>query len=228
MTIPTPVRTFVRLSIGGIAVALGIVLAVASAGASSAPKSAAATSLLSGSGSVATSAERAIASPVPAICPEARSVSVDVVGCGGGMPYAFPAQVAAAGVTATGQASVRGTGQAVRDEAIRQAIADAREQAEVAARTAGVQLGKVTGMQIFAPGGYAIPMQAGVASGPTKTGAGASGFSDAGDAVTGPPATVPSCAPGATCATPLPAPVPSAIPYPLQTFVTVTVTWSIA
>jgi|GEM_PF-3883606 hypothetical protein len=228
MTIPTPVRTFVRLSIGGIAVALGIVLAVATAGASSAPKSAATTALVRGSGSVATSAERGVATLDPAICPQARNASGDVVGCGGGIPYAFPAQVAAAGVTATGQASVHGTGQAVRDEAIRQAIADAREQAEVAARTAGVQLGKVTGMQIFAPGGYAIPMQAGAASGPPKAGVSVSGFSDAGSAVTGPPATIPNCPPGATCATPLPAPVPSAIPYPLQTFVTVTVTWSIA
>jgi len=204
MTIPTPVRTFVRLSIGGIAVALGIVLAVATAGASSAPKSAATTALVRGSGSVATSAERGVATLDPAICPQARNASGDVVGCGGGIPYAFPAQVAAAGVTATGQASVHGTGQAVRDEAIRQAIADAREQAEVAARTAGA------------------------ASGPPKAGVSVSGFSDAGSAVTGPPATIPNCPPGATCATPLPAPVPSAIPYPLQTFVTVTVTWSIA
>ncbi len=46
-----------------------------------------------------------------------------------------------AGVTATGQAQLEGQGDEVRDAAIAQAVADARDQADAAALAAGITLG---------------------------------------------------------------------------------------
>ena len=63
----------------------------------------------------------------------------------------------------SGQASLKGEGAPVRDEAIRRAVADAKEQAEVAAQAAGVKLGQVLSMQVSSSG-YPYPLEAGAAS----------------------------------------------------------------
>jgi hypothetical protein len=108
----------------------------------------------------------------------------------------------ALGVTATGQASLKGSGVQVRDQAIRQAVADAKDQAEAAAGAAGIKLGQILDMQISSSG-YPYPLaREGVAYG------------------RGSVAPSPPCASGAACAQP--------IAIPAETFVSVTVTWAIA
>jgi hypothetical protein len=127
------------------------------------------------------------------------------------------------GVTATGQASVKGRGTQVRDQAIQQAVADAKDQAQAAAQAAGVTLGAVIDIQISASG-YPYPYALG-------EGAGVSG-----QAVPSGPATVPgaeptitSCPPTtADCYVSKPLPPGPPIAVPVETFVSVTVTWSIA
>jgi hypothetical protein len=125
------------------------------------------------------------------------------------------------GVTATGQASVKGQGTQVRDQAIQQAVADAKDQAQAAAQAAGVTLGAVIDIQISAPGyPYPSPLGEGVS----------------GQAVpSGKPVIVPGTGPNAAscpgaaadCLAPDPVKI-SPIPVPVETFVSVTVTWSIA
>jgi hypothetical protein len=122
------------------------------------------------------------------------------------------------GVTATGQASVRGQGTAVRDQAIRQAVADARDQAETAAQAAGVTLGQVIDMQVSAPG-YPYPL-----AGEATQGSAAPTPVPAPSAVPGST----TCSPPPTCIVPPSKPVPGPIPIPTGTFVSVTVTWAIA
>jgi hypothetical protein len=153
-----------------------------------------ATATSTGTGVGVASASSAVASPVPAIAP---------------LPWCCPAGGAAAGVTATGQAFLRGQGPSVRDAAIRAAVADATSQATAAADAAGITLGQIVSMQVSAPG-FALPME-GVAPGATASGGG----------VAGSPTVM---CPGKTACPPLPTP----IPVPLQTFVTVTITWAIA
>jgi hypothetical protein len=140
--------------------------------------------------------------------------------CGLFPSYVISSNGTLAGVTATGQASVKGDGKAVRDEAIRQAVADALEQAQAAAAAGGVTLGKVIDMQISSPG-YPYPLieRAAPASGSAEAG---SGTGIAGGAAV----TVSPCPPEATCVEPqvVPKPVPA---VPQVTFVSVTVTWSI-
>jgi hypothetical protein len=114
------------------------------------------------------------------------------------------------GVTATGQASLKGSSAQVRDQAIRQAVADAKQQAETAAQAAGIKLGQVIDMQISSSG-FPYPLGVGVAG--TSTG---EATSVVGQAV---PPSAP-CAFGKVC--------PEPIAVPVQTFVSVTVTWAIA
>jgi hypothetical protein len=125
------------------------------------------------------------------------------------------------GVTATGQASIKGKGTQVRDQAIQQAVADARDQAQAAAQAAGVTLGSVIDIQVSAPG-YPYPVLEGNAASsgiapPSVIGSGG-----------GAPPTTPSCPSTAVCVAPSPVPVAPPIAEPLETFVSVTVTWSIA
>src|SRR5439155_24752485 len=69
------------------------------------------------------------------------------------------------GVTVTGQATMRGAGPAIRDQAIRRAVADAKEQADAAAQAAGVKLGQVLDMQISSSG-FPYPFEAGAGASP--------------------------------------------------------------
>jgi len=105
------------------------------------------------------------------------------------------------GVTVTGQAALRGTGAKIRDQAIAAAVADARDQAEAAAEAAGVGLGHVIAMHISSSG-YPYPLEAGVGK----------------PSICGQPGTsVPAGPTAARCPRPV----------PVQTFVSVTVTWAI-
>ena len=52
------------------------------------------------------------------------------------------------GLTTYGQASVKGQGTAARDAAIAKAVADATDQAKVAAAAAGLTLGKIVSLQV--------------------------------------------------------------------------------
>src|SRR5512132_2947321 len=54
------------------------------------------------------------------------------------------------GITVTGQATIKDEGTAARDAAIAEAVADATDQAKVAADAAGTQLGEVLDMQVSA------------------------------------------------------------------------------
>jgi len=54
------------------------------------------------------------------------------------------------GITVTGQATIKGESTAARDAAIAEAVADATDQAKVAADAAGTQLGEVLDMQVSA------------------------------------------------------------------------------
>jgi hypothetical protein len=126
------------------------------------------------------------------------------------------------GVTATGQASLKGTGTQVRDQAIQQAVADAKDQAEAAARAAGVTLDAVIDIQISAPG----------FSYPYALGEDVSGQAVPPDKPTTLPGADPSSGPcpgtTADCLAPEPGKVIPPGAVPVETFVSVTVTWSIA
>jgi hypothetical protein len=128
---------------------------------------------------------------------------------------------------------VKGEGKAVRDEAIRQAVADAFEQAQAAAAAGGITLGKVIDMQISSPG-YPYPLieraTPAFPSGEAGSGAGvAGGVAPSGTVSSGAATTVTvsPCPPKATCVEPTPVPGPTPA-VPIETFVSVTVTWSIA
>jgi uncharacterized protein YggE len=105
---------------------------------------------------------------------------------------------------------LKGSSPQIRDEAIRQAVADARRQAEVAANAAGFKLGQVLSMQISSSG-YPYPLEA-------QAGAAVGSGGQASATIPAPPSV--SCAPGSAC--------PQPIDIPVQTFVSVTVTWAIA
>lgn len=124
---------------------------------------------------------------------------IPVNGSAVGRPALVCCPPTVAGLTATGRATLRGTGTRVRDAAIRAAVADALDQAHAAAAAARVTLGRILSMQVDASGyPYPVPLEApgGVATTPGSAGA---------------------CPPGAPCPTPVP-----------TTFVTVVVTWAIS
>lgn len=144
----------------------------------------------------------------------------------------------AQGLTTYGQASVKGQGTAARDAAITKAIADATEQAKVAAAAAGLTLGKIVDMQVSAPyfayaGGIAVSNGMATASGSAKgapippstgmetgmaTGVASSGSGSSGGSV----GISPDCPAGASC------PVIMPNPMPVETFASVTITWAIS
>jgi Protein of unknown function (DUF541) len=170
--------------------------------------------------SVAAFAARSGAQPLSAgaatgvACPAVEATR-DVSMCG--MPVWCCPTAPLGGITVTGQATMRGSSAQVRNQAIARAVADAREQAEAAAAAAGVKLGQVLAMQISASG-YPYVMEAGVATG----GPGQSAPSSDGRSTlpaTGSPDGVPCPAEG-DCVSPS--------PIPVQTFVSVTVTWALA
>ena len=121
-----------------------------------------------------------------------------------------------AGVTATGQAQLEGQGDEVRDAAIAQAVADAREQADAAALAAGITLGKVIDLDISAPPFYPVPLPAGAEGG--KAGGGAPGST--GSTGAAPVAPIPTCYPDVPC--------DDTPEFQPMTFVTVTITWEVA
>jgi hypothetical protein len=133
-------------------------------------------------------------------CPAAGEPQTVTFACG--MPVWCCPTAPPGGITVTGQATVRGSSAQIRNEAIAHAVDDARQQAEAAATAAGVKLGQVVAMQISSSG-YPYVMEAGVAT------------------ATSAPSGVPCPADGGRdCVSPAPVPV--------QTFVSVTVTWSLA
>jgi hypothetical protein len=112
------------------------------------------------------------------------------------------------GLTVTGQASVHGQGTSARDAAIAQAVADATDQAKAAAAAAGLSLGRIVDLQVSAPP-YAYPMgMEASGSGFSPPGGGASGGS------------------GVACPESSPCP-PIATPVRVESFASVTITWSI-
>jgi hypothetical protein len=115
------------------------------------------------------------------------------------------------GLTATGQATVRGAGSAARTLAIARAVADARSQAKAAATASGISLGRIINMQLSVPA-YPYPIPMGAASAPNAASA-ATGISAAADS--SPPTT--ACRAGSPCL------------YPgISVYATVTVTWAIS
>lgn len=175
-------------------VALGAVVALGLFAGGSASSSLASTV---GSSSGASGSGSAIA------CPAIEGAN-GVTGCGGSPIVWFPPNGTMPGITVTGQAVLNGSGPKVRDEAIRMAVADAREQAEVAADAAGVKLGQVLSMQVSGSGyPYPIGMAADAAA---STAVGVA---------------TPACAKDAPC------PPVIVSPAPVQTFVSVTVTWAL-
>jgi hypothetical protein len=136
----------------------------------------------------------------------ASGVSV-VEGSGGGPGGAW---IGPSGVTATGRATFTRGGSAARDAAIRTAVADAREQADVAARAAGGSLGSATAIDV-ADGPFPYPLEvAGSAEVPTA---------GAGSTSSGPPA----CLSGTPCPSPTSVPIR---PVRVVMALSVTVTWS--
>jgi hypothetical protein len=134
-------------------------------------------------------------------CPAIEGAN-STIGCGGYPIAWFPPNGTLPGVTVTGQAELKGSGPKVRDEAIRMAVADAKDQAEVAAEAAGMKLGQVISLQVSGSG-YPYPL----------------GAADAGSSSIG--VASPACEKGAVCS-------PTVVPQPVQTFVSVTVTWALA
>jgi hypothetical protein len=115
------------------------------------------------------------------------------------------------GLTVTGQASVNAQGTNGRDQAIAQAVGDATDQATAAADAAGVTLGRILDMQVYASVAYPCPVPSEVGgtaiAGPTANGGGSSPS----------PGTVGSCEPSVSC---------PAQPC-VGTYGSVTMTWSI-
>jgi hypothetical protein len=112
-------------------------------------------------------------------------------------------------LTVTGQANVNAQGTSGRDQAIAKAVADATDQATAAAEAAGVTLGPILEMQVFASMAYPCPL-VGEVGGTGIAGPTADGSSPPNGAVV-------SCEPSVAC----PA-QPCAASY-----ATVTMTWSI-
>jgi Protein of unknown function (DUF541) len=128
------------------------------------------------------------------------------------------------GLTASGEGSVQGQGTNARDEAIAKAIADATDQAKAAAKAAGITLGPIVSMQVSASG-YAYPYpvmeQGGAATGVAGKAVGANTTTGViAPIATGVEPDAGSTSPGA--------PGAPGVPGPVQTYASVTVTWSIA
>ena len=134
-------------------------------------------------------------------CPAIEGAN-STIGCGGYPIAWFPPNGMLPGITVTGQAVLNGSGPKIRDEAIRMAVADAKEQAEVAADAAGAKLGQVMSMQVSGSG-YPYPI----------------GIAADGGASTAIGSVSPACEKGAAC--------PPNVVAPVQTFVSVTITWAL-
>jgi hypothetical protein len=185
MALDSRLRVLLSLAVAASAVGIGSITAAASSG-SPAPNGSAAVvrgAPLSAAVVARNAASTAIACPAGAETGFAASAPASAVTCGTVFPCCGPS--AQSGVTATGTATVNGSGRAARDQAIHNAIADARDQASVAAAAAGAHLGSVVGIQISS-----YPMAI-----PLAGAAGSSGFVQ------------PSCPPDAKC--PVPATRPS-------------------
>jgi hypothetical protein len=117
------------------------------------------------------------------------------------------------GLTATGQAAVAGTGAAARASVIAKATTDAKGQATAAAQSAGISLGKIINVDVFAPG-YRYPLPMGAAA---KAGiSGGTPAAPGGNGAASSAWPIPACPAGAMCA------------YPgASTYATVTITWAI-
>jgi uncharacterized protein DUF541 len=166
--------------------------------------------------SVAAFASRSGAQPLSTgsamVCPAAEGTRA-MTGCG--LPVWCCPTGPLGGITVTGQATMRGSSPQIRSEAIARAVADARQQAEAAAAAAGVKLGQVVAMQISSSG-YPYAMEAGAIG--------------ADQAV--PPSSVRSTLPATSAPSGVPCPAEgdcvSPAPIPVQTYVSVTMTWSLA
>jgi hypothetical protein len=130
-------------------------------------------------------------------------------------PIACCSDASQPGITATGQASVRGDSQSARDTAIAQAVADATEQARTAARAAGVTLGSVVDLSVSASP-YPTPLYG---EGPGVRGVSAPGAATAGAASSSSSGVAVAC-PVSTPCPPTPRPTP-------ESFASVTITWAI-
>ena len=188
MALDTRVRVLLSLVVAASIVGVGSIAAAASSTASPGANSSAA--VVQGSPVSTAVVARTVPASAAIACPAgaetgfgASAPAPAVSACGTVFPCCGPA--AQSGVTATGTATVNGSGKAARDQAIRTAIADARDQATVAASAAGAHLGSVVGIQISSYP-MAIPLGGAAGSGGVVQ---------------------PSCPPDAKC--PLPATRPS-------------------
>ncbi len=149
-------------------------------------------------------ADTSTAGVATGIAPPPRGVPTD-----GALPIAWCCPNGGlTGLTVTGQASVHGQGTSARDAAIAQAVADATDQAKAAADAAGLSLGRILDLQVSAPP-YAYPL------GMEASGSGVS-----------PPADGSSVGSGVACPESSPCP-PIAMPVRVESFASVTITWSI-
>jgi hypothetical protein len=193
----------IRLSIAlGVVALSGLLVATLASGSGALPNASLSSTPHGASATRASDSADSGVSNSAIVCPAIEAPS-GAFGCGpapvgwccpgGSMP----------GVTVTGQATLKGAGAKIRDQAIREAVVDARDQAEVAAKAAGVKLGQVLSMQISSSG-YPYPLEA----------------SGGGSSVGGQPgANAPACSTGESC--------PRPVVLPAQTFVSVTMTWAI-
>jgi hypothetical protein len=125
------------------------------------------------------------------------------------------------GLTASGEGTVQGQGTSARDEAIAKAVADATDQAKAAAKAAGITLGPIVSLQVSASG-YSYPYPV-IEQGGTATGKAVGTNTTTGviaPIVTGVEPDTGSTSPGAPGA-------PGSV-GPVQTYASVTITWSIA
>src|SRR5437879_2438065 len=83
-------------------------------------------------------------------CPAIEGAN-STIGCGGYPIAWFPPNGMMPGVTVSGQAMLKGSGPKVRDEAIRMAVADAKDRAEVAGEAGGMTLGRALANDPGAP-----------------------------------------------------------------------------
>jgi hypothetical protein len=183
-------------------IALGVVVVATLAG-------------LSIAGFAAHSGAQPLSSGTAMVCPAVEGAR-HAVACG--FPsWCCPTGSLVPGITVTGQATLKGSSAQIRNQAITEAVIDARQQAEAAASAAGVKLGRVIAMQISSSG-YPYVM--------------ASGIEAAGAAQASPPTSSRSTLPATTAPSGMPCPAKgdcvSPAPVPVQTYVSVTVTWALA
>src|SRR6266511_3940112 len=150
--------TKMRLSAAGGVVAAALLIVTLAPGSGAEPRAS--------SSRTSVRAPAAAPTSVPASVVGSRMVCPAVKGSPGPACAPFPLTWCCRdgpvpGVTVTGQAALRGIGAKIRDQAIAEAVADARDQAEAAAEAAGVGLGQVIAMQISSSG-YPYPLEAGV------------------------------------------------------------------